>query len=378
MTPFRALLLFTVLLFGLYILRYQPHNVTHLTTMPVQQIKVFSLSNAPSTKVGAVWSSNIPPAVSKFIANASTSTNSISLQPTSAKISYVEFKDSQQRDAFNRLEKMTAGSAELVLRPDNSTPVQIKGYPLMKAVGGGGTLAEQNVKTAKAFMQENASLLLLNDPSQELRVLANETDNLGTVNIRYAQTYAGLDVWPAQLSVHLDAQGNVTMLDGAYIATPEGIATVPQISQSESETRAKALVPDGELAKDSKPTLIIYGPLDKPPRLGWKSEVVAGLQNDWIVVVDALDGSTLTAFNQVADANVAGSGVDLLGQTRSLNIWQEGSTYYMLDTSKSMFNSANANGLIGIFDARNLTQDQIIVGNTIQNLYYTTSSGLYT
>ena len=150
----------------------------------------------------------------------------------------------------------------------------------MKAVGGGGTTAEQNENTALTFLKENASLLLLDNPDQELRVLASETDNLGMVNIRYAQTYAGLDVWPAQLSVHLDAQGNVAMMDGAYIATPEGVATVPQIAESESATRAKALVPGGEPAHGSKPTLIVYGPLDKPPRLGWKSEVVSGLQND--------------------------------------------------------------------------------------------------
>ena len=92
------------------------------------------------------------------------------------------------------------------------------------------------------------------------------------------------------------------------------------------------------------------------------------------MVIDALDGSTLTAFNQVADANVAGSGVDLLGQNRSLNVWQSGSTYYLWDASKNMFNQITGNGVIGILDARNLTQDQIIVGNVIQNIYYTTSA----
>lgn len=379
MTPkanrFLAFLILLCLLLGFAVFwRHSPNVPPPPAAPPVQQIKVFSLSNAPSTNDGLAWSTNVPVAVSNFVAKIANSTNHGTVAFNPAKSTYAQFKNSQQQDTFNRLEKNTFGSAQLFLRPDNSTPIQIKGNPLMKAVGGSGTIAEQNENTSRTFLRENASLLLLNDPDKELRLLASETDSLGMANIRYSQTYAGLDVWPAQLSVHLDAQGNVTMMDGAYIATPEGVATVPQISQSESETRAKALVPGGTLVNGSKPSLIVYGPLDKPPRLGWKSEVVSGLQNDWVVVIDALDGSTLTAFNQIADANVSGSGVDLLGRTLNLNVWQNGSTYYMLDTSKAMFNPSSGNGFIAIYDARNLTQDQIIVGNTIQNYYYITSS----
>ena len=347
-----AVLIFLGLFLGFFVVwRHSPKEESQAVP-PVQQIKVFSLSNAPSINSGVTWSTNIPVAVANFVAKNANSTNRGIIAFNPSKATYAQFKNSQQKDAFNRLEKNSFGSAQLFLRPDNSTPVQIKGNPLMKAVGG-GTIVEQNQNTARTFLRENADLLLLNNPDNELRVLASETDSLGLVSIRYAQTYAGLDVWPAQLSVHLDRQGNVAMMDGAYIATPEGVVTVPQIAESESETRAKALVPGGELANGSKPTLIVYGPLDKPPRLGWKSEVVSGLQNDWVVVIDALDGSTLTAFNQVADANVAGSGVDLLGQTRNLNVWQSGSTYYLWDASKNMFNQTTGNGVIGILDATN-------------------------
>jgi Zn-dependent metalloprotease len=364
-------LIFLCLLLGFAVFwRYSPNVPPPPAAPPVQQIKVFSLSNAPSTNDGLAWSTNVPAAVSNFVAKIANSTNHGTVAFNPAKSTYAQFKNSQQQDAFNRLEKNTSGSAQLFLRPDNSTPIQIKGNPLMKAVGGSGTIAEQNEKTASTFLRENATLLLLDNPDKELRLIASETDSLGMVNIRYAQTYAGLDVWPAQLSVHLDAQGNVVMMDGAYIATPEGVATVPQIAQSESETRAKALVPGGTLANGSKPVLIVYGPLDKPPRLGWKSEVVSGLQNDWIVVIDAMDGSTLTAFNQVADANVSGSGVDLLGQTLNLNVWQSGSTYYMLNASKSMFNPVLGSGYIYIVDAANTNINQV----AFQNLHDITST----
>ena len=368
------LLVFLGIFLGLAVFWHPTFGSSSPATPPIQQIKAFSLLNAPSTNNGVAWSTNIPPVVLTYVPKTTNSAPSSTTGLNSNKGTYVQFKNNQQQEAFDRLQKSTLGSVQMFLRPDNSTPVQIKGYPLMKAVVGNGSLAQQNENTAGVFLRENAALLLLDNPAKELRVLASETDSLGMTHIRYAQTYAGLDVWPAQLSVHLDAEGNVAMMDGAYIATPSGVTTTPQISESESETRAKSLVAGGTLPNGGKSALIVYGPLDKPPRLGWKSEVVSGLQNDWIVVIDALDGTTLTAFNQTADANVVGSGTDLLGQTRSLNVWQSGSLDYMIDTSKSMYNPASGNGLITIFDARNLTQDQIMVGNTLQNINFITSS----
>ena len=205
----KVLLIFLCLFLFFSVVWRHSSNASSQIVPPVQQIKVFSLSNAPSINNGVAWSTNVPQAISQFVAQMSKTTNRSAFPFSPAKATYAQFKNSKQQDAFNRLEKNTLGSAQLFLRPDNSTPIQIKGYPLMKAVGGGGTIAEQNENTARAFLRENASLLLLNDPDKELRILASETDSLGMFNIRYAQTYAGLDVWPAQLSIHLDARGNV-------------------------------------------------------------------------------------------------------------------------------------------------------------------------
>lgn len=322
---------------------------------PIQTVKVFALSNAPTTTVTAKWSTNVPASVKSFIAHAAKSQGQ-AINPANSRLgTHVQFKNSEQESAYRRLAQNTGGSAKLFLRADNSTPVQIKGYPLLKAVAGGGSPLDRAKHTALTFLDQNAALLLLDDPSTELKMIEAKTDRLGTTSVRYEQTYKGLEVWPAQLSVHMDQQGDVTMMDGAYVATPENVPTIPQISQSESARRAEAIVPDGTLAGGKQPTLVVYGPLDQPPRLAWKSEVVAGLQDDWIVVVDALNGSTLTAFNQCADDNVAGSGTDLLGQTRSLNVWQNGVNYYLLDASKAMFNPATGDGLIAILDATNQT-----------------------
>jgi len=84
----------------------------------------------------------------------------------------------------------------------------------------------------------------------------------------------------------------------------------------------------------------------------------------WLVVVDALNGAILTAFNQVASANVRGTGADVFGVTRPLDVWREGNTYFMVDTSKPMFDPASdppspdkIRGGIVVLDANNQRPD---------------------
>jgi bacillolysin len=331
---------------------------------PLQSLKAYALSNAPTVASGTAWSTNAPddPRAAQLIKNlpARLPTSPAS-QPTAtpSRALEVPFRSASQRDAFDRLQQTTGGPLQVYLRPDNTTPAQIKGYPLMKAVAGLGDLSVQQERTARTFLQENASLLLLHDPATELRLLARETDELGRTHLHFTQHYAGLKVWPDQLSVHLDPEGNVDLMDGAYIPTPEGTATKPQLSGEEAEATARASLAGGAEGTATKPELVIYGPMDKPPRLGWKIELASGLRYDWLTVIDAITGSPLTAYNQVMEANVVGSGTDLLGATRALNVWQSGSTYYLWDTSKNMFKPATWNGALYTLDVRSTPYDQL-------------------
>ncbi len=121
----------------------------------------------------------------------------------------------------------------------------------------------------------------------------------------------------------------------------------------------KQLSPDGP-SENTEPELIIYGPLDSSPRLAWKFNLSSGLTRAWRCVVDANDGTLLLADSLVADLAGNGFGVDGLGKTRPLHLWQDGGVNYMVDTSKSMYKPAstppvvsNIFGGILIFDAKN-------------------------
>jgi Zn-dependent metalloprotease len=83
--------------------------------------------------------------------------------------------------------------------------------------------------------------------------------------------------------------------------------------------------------------LIVYAPGDRPPRLGWQLSIPTDAATRWLVVIDALDGTVLTAFDEVPDTNVAGSGLDLFDERLTLNVWSEDGLFYLVDTSKPMY-----------------------------------------
>ena len=70
-----AVLIFLGLFLGFFVVwRHSPKEESQAVP-PVQQIKVFSLSNAPSINSGVTWSTNIPVAVANFVAKNANSTN---------------------------------------------------------------------------------------------------------------------------------------------------------------------------------------------------------------------------------------------------------------------------------------------------------------
>ena len=181
-------------------------------------------------------------------------------------------------------------------------------------------------------------------------------------------------MWPAEISVYLDRGGNVDLVDCAYIPTPKDLTVQPKLVANEAEGKARSAVSGSEGASVGTPELIIYGPLDQPAKLAWKMSVSVTLDQAWWVVVDAQSGEVLTKISRVMEGSVSGSGVDLLGATRSLMVFQAGSIYYMIDASKAMFNPGTGYGFIETDDAINQSQNQIFSNNVLQNIYYVASA----
>ncbi|MGE0820676.1 MAG: M4 family metallopeptidase [Candidatus Binatia bacterium] len=289
-----------------------------------------------------------------------------SLQTANRRTATLASMTPEQVQAFAALEQQAQAEVEVRLRPTTGTPMQISGAMLHPAVPGGIPGPTRDEKTARTFLRTYCHLLQLDSPDHELTLTQHNVDSLGRCHLRFAQQYRNLPVWPAEVLVHLDTKGNVDLFEGAFVPTPRKILTDPVVSANTAVATARTIVPQGALATASAPELIIYAPLESRSRLAWKMELSVSETSRWLVIIDAVSGTKLTAYNQVMDANVAGSGIDVFGSTRPLNVFQEGSTFFMVDTSKPMFDPTSdppdldkTRGGIVVLDAQNKEPDPL-------------------
>ena len=280
----------------------------------------------------------------------------------------------QQKRALTQLEERASSPVELNLHHLTGAVRQLKGAVLHRAEGS-------DVTTAKSFLRVNRELLKVGAPDDEFSLASSQTDELGRRHLRFDQHYRGLPVWPAQAVVHLDQSGNVDLVNGAYVPTPRdtGDATTPAIDQDSAIALGRAAAHQGDTGTLSKAELIFYATDEGVAKLGWKVELSIALDSQWVAVIDAGSGKTLASYNRVPSEGVPGSGVDLLNVNRTLQVFRSGTTFYMVNTSKQMYDptstppsTTKTRGAIIIEDTRNAPPGSPPSGNP--DLYFVTST----
>ena len=277
----------------------------------------------------------------------------------------------EQHQALSELETRCPGEVSVSLRPLAGTPRQIKGAVLQQAQHGISAVGDLPLTTARTFLRTNCDLLRLDDPNAELVLVRRHTDELDRTHLRFRQQYRGVPVWPADIIVHLNPAGQVDLMNGAFVPTPKNLSTTPTLDKATAVEYARTGLTDGDKAEVTTSELIIYAPGDTPPRLAWKLELALGLPSQWLVVIDAENGDELTAYNQVMHhtghncrATVTGCAheedVDLFSNRQNLHVWRQDGFFWMIDTSKGMFNPAAQGqhgwiqrGAIWVRDAQN-------------------------
>ena len=246
---------------------------------------------------------------------------------------------SEQSEAFEALRGRRGGGVEVRTRRRVGTPRQIRGAMLEPAAAGLASGEDRDLATAHAFLRANRALLRIDDPDSELSLRRRQRDHLGRRHLRFEQRYHGLAVWPAELIVHLDPQGRVDLMDGIYVPTPRKVSRDPALTADVAVQRARDAIPTpgAEVPPARSSELVLYASGRGAPRLAFKVDLPVSIAEDWRVFVDARSGAIISFYNRVATENVAGSGIDLGGETRPLNVWKEGATYYIVDTSKNMY-----------------------------------------
>lgn len=214
----------------------------------------------------------------------------------------------------------------------------------------------------KSFLNQFKRLLKLENPVEELLLEKAETDEIGFTHLRYFQHYKGLKVWARDIYVHYNHSGGIQSMNGRYEPTP---LEITDVNYSISNQRAQEIAYNdlGFHAKsihETVPEKIIYFDKSSKPHLAWFVEVIPDLLYDYYYFIDGKNGAIIHKYNNCqTDGPIKGSGTDLLGKTRNLDLYQIGSDYFMINTAKDMFSSQNSTlpndpaGAITILDLKN-------------------------
>ena len=230
------------------------------------------------------------------------------------------------------------------------------------------------------YVQQLKPLLKLDQPADELKVQTVEEDELKQTHIRLQQQYKGLEVYGGELILH--AQNNqFTTLNGRHFKTPTLTSVAPRINEKEAEQLTLADLKTHTTLRDltaaelrllkkqvEAPELLIYYPENQPEtaHLAWRLMVRPNFIEHWAYFIDAQTGEVLAKANHACsiDGPSKTTSRDLNNVNQTVNTYQKGSGFFLIDGTKSMFNSRtsvipdNTVGAIVTLDARNSTDEE--------------------
>lgn len=197
---------------------------------------------------------------------------------------------------------------------------------------------------AKEFVQRERSTLKIAD-LLEMRLLADSRDHLGMAHVKFRPYLDGIEVWPAELIVHVRRDGVVTTVNGNYRGSVE-VPIEPSISAVNAEAITE-LELASSFALNKTTTLLVYDWMVEEPRLAYRVNVHSD-ENPMIhedVFVDAHSGVILNRINQICTARpsfkeavsctVFPNRTD--NQSATVSGWRDNNQIFLVNTSKPMF-----------------------------------------
>lgn len=258
------------------------------------------------------------------------------------------------RAARERAKKLSG--LKIYWHEKNGTPVFVTGEGLQRQ-----TQSLKMAKTASAtqlalaYFEENRDLFKLENPGQELQVVKELYDDLGKQHVKFQQVYQGIPIWGHDLVAHLTSDGTLYAINARYSPTPRGLDINRVIIGSEEAIQ----IAESNLAKETAikelgnwaRTILDYeGPSVKKyiwvdsktqkPHLIWHVAIRPNFRDYWYYFIDVVSGDVLEKYNATNfDGPTTATAVDLNGVTQTINVYELGGTFYMIDASRDIFKS---------------------------------------
>ncbi|MBI1227839.1 MAG: T9SS type A sorting domain-containing protein [Bacteroidetes bacterium] len=318
-----------------------------------------------------------------------------------------QFSGTQNFRSIATLPKPVSGQPKLqaLISEETGTPYLIRGTVDVDPAKSTSMQVQDYLLAAK-------SVLRLDNPTQEMQVTKTETDELGYQHIRMQQQWQGVPVYGAEAILH-EKNEQFYLFNGRFHTSPKLTDVTPSIQAQAAEQTALGAVSSMETVKtltaadlrlvnttqQSKAELAIFYPEKNEPHLTWHVTVVPNIAARYSYFVDAKSGEILSYHTEICkiaghvhevgngqteslsiaskmptdvlanskmppvDGPATANANDLLGQTRLVNTYKVGNTYFMIDAAESMFNSSqssfpdNGVGVIWTIDAQNTSPE---------------------
>ena len=267
-----------------------------------------------------------------------------------------------------------------VTRGENNLPIFIEFDQKIPTTTNGRVARSA---AALAYLEALKPILALKNPAQEFEVGLVEDDEMSKMHVRLNQVFGGVPVYGGELVVH-GQSGSISLVNGRYFPTPEIENMVPKLTENQavetalSDLKQTTVVRDLTLSEKKfvkNPTpqteLVIYHQNDdcEAERLAWHITLKPNFVERWEYFVDAQTGKILFKNNHTCgiDGPARATATDLNAKRQVLNVYQKGTSFFMIDAARSMFKASTSKipdqpvGAIWTIDARNSTADDISV-----------------
>ncbi|MEO8376779.1 MAG: M4 family metallopeptidase [Candidatus Sumerlaeota bacterium] len=231
---------------------------------------------------------------------------------------------------------------------------------------------------ARDFVHSRKDIFAISDADADLVLGRTEIDSSGGAHLFFDQQLNGIPFWGRQLAAHFNKGGDLEAINcllstdaksvrGAKTSIVTSAAQAILTAQQQMSYDGVAIdTPTGlnaSLLKYSGPVATMYYWQRDPgddTHLVWLVEDRPNFKDWYRFFIDATTGEILEYYNNTqADGPTTANAINLLNQSKTVRGYQIGSTYYMIDTTRPMYNSGastlpnDPKGAIVTLDLRN-------------------------
>jgi bacillolysin len=207
----------------------------------------------------------------------------------------------------------------------------------------------QAIEQAYLFLNQEGPAAGLRFDLKNYKAFESIYDEQGIYHVKLQQVFNGLEVYGSEIYVHL--MPSETYSHGSWYEIPSNLSVSADISQKAAvgiamtaikpEMGLKTLSPlEKSILKYNEPELsLMVVIVERSPVLCYDLTIRPNFLERWKVRINAKTGEVIESYDYTChvDGPRVGSGTDLNNVTRTVNSYQLGSSFYLIDGSRSMF-----------------------------------------